>query len=556
MNKTKPSIDALFYGKEEIDKELKCPVCSEKFVSPRLLPCGDSICLRCIQFLKIQNSDLYKCPACADIQSIQAHTLPKIKTLENLLNKDANEVYRNRDVEILKENLANINLKTEKLESNFLFPNETIKEHCKHLLDQVDLATEKAHKLIDDFRHTFCNQVKKYEKECLDHFESLKKSQNQVKLSEDLQSTEKVILEAKEFFQKKIAYLKRFKINDEEIKQSLLDYDQLISKVKDHSSLLKSHLFKTNKMKFVENTRHIKIDLVGKLEMHPISIKTITSSAPILCYNNPISTHKVLGVEVLNDNYLVSFSIGTNSFELNKLGVTGIVQTNNNGIRDYQKSYFETLHKEDITLKSIISKGEIILIVKYLNKSFYCYDYQILIFDSNLSKTYERKLSNINNVVSIAENESKYYCLLTSKSNVNFLSVYDLNLSHIATKGLEAQKKTDAFYFSANATQLRVSNGLIFILEIEAIKVMNEKNGIVMKQFPVVGWSFELLQDRIVLFDHQNTLTIYDSSGKKLKTVVLQDEFKKCDLKFFSNLNVIGFNQITQKIIVSKITLQ
>jgi hypothetical protein len=58
MKKDKPSIDALFYDKEEIDQEMKCPSCSERYQSPRLLPCGDSICLRCIDFIKYQISGL------------------------------------------------------------------------------------------------------------------------------------------------------------------------------------------------------------------------------------------------------------------------------------------------------------------------------------------------------------------------------------------------------------------------------------------------------------------------------------------------------------------
>jgi DNA-directed RNA polymerase subunit M/transcription elongation factor TFIIS len=104
MSKIKPIIDALFYEKEEIDKELKCPSCLEKFVSPRLLPCGDSICLRCIQFIKVQKgNNLFKCPACEEVHTISSQNLPRNKILEKLLDKEANEVYRNNNVEELKK---------------------------------------------------------------------------------------------------------------------------------------------------------------------------------------------------------------------------------------------------------------------------------------------------------------------------------------------------------------------------------------------------------------------------------------------------------------------
>jgi len=336
MKKAKPSIDALFYDKEEIDKELKCPSCLQKLVSPRLLPCGDLICLRCIQFTKIQNSNLYKCPACLEIHTFQAENLPKIKMLEKLLNKDANEVYRNRDVEKLKEKLANLNAKTEKLENHFAHPHETIKEHCKNLLDQIDLATEKAHQLINEFHDSFYNQVKTYEKECLDHFDNLKRNKDTI-LTQDLKSIETVLCEARVFFQQKVDYFRRFKIDDDEINRSLLDYDELISKVKDHLGLLKSHFFKTNRMKFVENTIEVKCDLIGKLEMYPVTSGTIHLKTPSLSYNNSITSHKkIFGAELLKDDYVVSISLNNNYVELNKFVETGIVQTYKNVLQNCQ----------------------------------------------------------------------------------------------------------------------------------------------------------------------------------------------------------------------------
>jgi len=91
--------------------------------------------------------------------------------LEKLLDKEANEVYRNKNVEELKEKLEKLYVKTAKLENHFGLPRETINKHCKNLLNQIDLATEKAHKLINEFHDSFYNQVKKYNKECLDHFD-------------------------------------------------------------------------------------------------------------------------------------------------------------------------------------------------------------------------------------------------------------------------------------------------------------------------------------------------------------------------------------------------
>ena len=82
---------------------------------------------------------------------------------------------------------------------------------------------------------------------------------------------------------------------------------------------------------------------------------------------------------------------------------------------------------------------------------------------------------------------------------------------------------------------------------------MNEKLGVVTKQFPVLGSSFENVINGFVLFDSAKKFIIYDTSGNIHKNLVLSDEFEKCNLRFVSKLNVIGFNAISGKIIISKI---
>jgi hypothetical protein len=70
------------------------------------------------------NKDVFKCPACKEVHTIIAENLPRIKALEKLLTNKPNEIYRNKDVEELKEKLAKLKMKTEKLESYFTHPHE------------------------------------------------------------------------------------------------------------------------------------------------------------------------------------------------------------------------------------------------------------------------------------------------------------------------------------------------------------------------------------------------------------------------------------------------
>jgi hypothetical protein len=211
-------------------------------------------------------------------------------------------------------------------------------------------------------------------------------------------------------------------------------------------------------MRFRENTKELKNFLFGELEMHPIANGTILLEPRISCKNS-ITSHTFFSAELLEDNTVISISLNANNLELNKFVENGIIQT----YKIFLKS-IRYQNNDDLTIKSITSKGEIILLIRFSYELGY-YDYKIVIFDSNCNKIDEKNIENIDNIISIAENDSKYYCLLTSTSNSNFLSIYDYNLNHIESKGLNTIESTDPFYFSSNAKQLRVMKQSIFILE-------------------------------------------------------------------------------------------
>ena len=52
----------MFYEENEINELIICPYCKTKYNDPRLMECGDSFCMPCIELL-INNSEKgFKCP--------------------------------------------------------------------------------------------------------------------------------------------------------------------------------------------------------------------------------------------------------------------------------------------------------------------------------------------------------------------------------------------------------------------------------------------------------------------------------------------------------------
>ena len=211
----------------------------------------------------------------------------------------------------------------------------------------------------------------------------------------------------------------------------------------------------------------------------------------------------------------------------------------------------ESNAENSLKIKSFLHNDNLLLLVKKKNNNKH-FAYRLFIFDSNLNQLSEKNISNANDIVSVAANNSKYYCLLKSTSNNNFVSIYDDELNEVAKKGLDAKHETDPFYFSTKVTQLRVSNQSIFILDPIFIKEMNKETGIIMMQLEVYDLTFEIIKNGFVLYSGFGQVYVYGKSERKKKSIALPDELKLCISSFLSDQSVIGFNMTSNKIIVSK----
>ena len=67
----------MFYQADNIDSILICEVCDIKLVDPRLLPCGKSVCHRCVDILADSDKKRIKCQNCGKTHEIPDEGFPK-----------------------------------------------------------------------------------------------------------------------------------------------------------------------------------------------------------------------------------------------------------------------------------------------------------------------------------------------------------------------------------------------------------------------------------------------------------------------------------------------
>ena len=84
----------LFYEETEISELVICPCCKNNYHDPRLIECGSSFCMPCIEFLTKSDTNGFQCPVCDKFHEQPKNGYLKNTTLTKLCDKKANKVSR------------------------------------------------------------------------------------------------------------------------------------------------------------------------------------------------------------------------------------------------------------------------------------------------------------------------------------------------------------------------------------------------------------------------------------------------------------------------------
>jgi hypothetical protein len=138
----------MFYEKNQLDRNLECPLCTNRYESAKILSCGDTICNYCIQdIFKTLSYDQkqFKCPLCRTLHALPIdRQLPDNKIIMRLLQEEPKEMERAKNV--FKKLQVNLDLNREKLIilKSFLINKgvDKVQEHCANIRLDVHLAAE------------------------------------------------------------------------------------------------------------------------------------------------------------------------------------------------------------------------------------------------------------------------------------------------------------------------------------------------------------------------------------------------------------------------------
>ena len=156
----------MFYDEASINKLIVCKVCDEKLQDPRVLPCGKSICFKCVDILSDTSKTHVKCQHCGKMHDIPHNGFLPNDEIAELARLKANDVKRGKKIEELKKINNSIKAKVAKLETDQRIGDVKIREQYDNVLNNVQQAIEEAHSKLDEFHANFMSYVDGYEKNC------------------------------------------------------------------------------------------------------------------------------------------------------------------------------------------------------------------------------------------------------------------------------------------------------------------------------------------------------------------------------------------------------
>ncbi|CAF1007887.1 unnamed protein product [Brachionus calyciflorus] len=205
---------------------LICQFCKKYFTEPKVLPCGENACSKCLPEL-----GKFDCLLCAEVHSMPENGFPTNKILSKALEKNFKSDEYEAKTQEFRKYIEDTEKKFDELKLKRIQLEVEVIEHCKLLINEIDLNAEEKINQINDIRDDLIKEVNEYQDRFL---KNLKMSNNHFStLSEkvNLLTKDKDLLLAKKDFDEKLdnyyCTLSEVELSLNKIRHRSLDYRKI-----------------------------------------------------------------------------------------------------------------------------------------------------------------------------------------------------------------------------------------------------------------------------------------------------------------------------------------
>jgi hypothetical protein len=481
----------MFYEEDEIDELLSCPQCEKKYDDPRIVGCGSSFCMSCIELLTKNDSNRFKCPVCYDFHQQPKKGYLKNKTLAKLCNKKANKVSRSRIGNNFHAQLEDLELKMNKLADEKELGADKIKEYCDRLRNKVQLHLEEFNKSINKQSMKLFEMIDKYENEATLKYDNHDTDFN-LRLDDFLSETHA-------FHKKWTDYLKQFEINDEELKLASKEAKKLQKEINKESDMMLEQTFNFNMLKF-KKFRPFFGSLV-RCDIKQSYSYALDSMKPHSMSSTTEIIDKVTFKRLSNGNVCIAYC------KINELSITVIV---------YDKNFNQLFPKHSQPFAHKIFKlleSDDAIVLALLNETYETS--AIIKFDFNL-KVLIQKTDFDFKIWDVDVHQDKFYFL-------NTCDIFSKNI-YASEPDLTNFEDISPYWIPCSVSKLKVNENYFVFLNESNVLVM-DRSGLSPKQ------TFSINSSDFVLDASANRVLTYDKELKQLASFDFNGESIEIDLE-------------------------
>ena len=224
--------------------------------------------------IKLNCSDVFK--SFIFKKFLRCKSFDKFDTLLNKIEKDIQEI-----------------------EVKIASPEAKIREHCEKIRNQIDLNTEILIEKINNYRDQLITEINNYEQECI---KSLKPIDKKDCFHKMIQEND---IKLKEFYR----YINKYKIDENKIKQMMLEAKIQEYQLKDNLKKINNKLFGESLISFEDLQRQIDSSIIGRFSYESLKIESDVIDIEKVINNKVEKTIQYKAdkvVPLISDKYLVA----------------------------------------------------------------------------------------------------------------------------------------------------------------------------------------------------------------------------------------------------------
>jgi hypothetical protein len=258
----------MFYYANKVDNKLLCKQCEGRLDTPKILPCGETICSFCETSIQI-NDRMFNCLVCKEKHEMPVKGLLNNRLASEILAIELTTVSRGEAYDSLMKFLDDIQKKLSFIKNGIENSTDLVKEHCIDLRSEVQLTAEEVILKVNDITTKLIEEIDEYEQELIEFNKTNSKS---------LDTFNAIVKELESFHTLNFEYLNKNEVDDKLIKKSYEEATNLVKKAELEIENLKSIIFDGNILKFERNNEKINDAILGKLNKNKMIDSLIISN--------------------------------------------------------------------------------------------------------------------------------------------------------------------------------------------------------------------------------------------------------------------------------------